>query len=231
MSHEKQCHIEQLHVDQRDVKLHQPRASTVVVHARPALFLETLSLALSGAGHAVRGSTGNALAAAALGSQLRPDLCILDAAEGSDCLDAARRMRSLSPAVKLLVLCVGPSSWVHRAYDDYVIDTVVDRTCDFEQLKAALLSSLRGDRCLMNGFLDRAHDPVSPTELTLRERQVLERLVRGATTYAIADELRISPHTVRTHVHSLMRKLEVHRRSRAVSVALARNLLSARSAS
>ncbi len=44
-------------------------------------------------------------------------------------------------------------------------------------------------------------------QLTARERQVLELLAQGRTTKIIAEELSISPGTVRTHVAHILAKL------------------------
>ena len=63
--------------------------------------------------------------------------------------------------------------------------------------------------------------------LTEREFDVLDALVRGATTGEIARELTISTHTVRTHIQNLLRKLNVSTRAKATQVALDRGLVRA----
>jgi LuxR family transcriptional regulator, maltose regulon positive regulatory protein len=55
--------------------------------------------------------------------------------------------------------------------------------------------------------------PVSP--LTERELEVLQRLGTLSTNIEIAADLFLSPNTVKTHLKSLYRKLEVTRRSDA----------------
>jgi DNA-binding CsgD family transcriptional regulator len=56
--------------------------------------------------------------------------------------------------------------------------------------------------------------------LTPREREVLELLVAGASNKLIARRLRISTHTAKFHVTSLMGKLQARSRSEAVAIAL-----------
>ena len=56
--------------------------------------------------------------------------------------------------------------------------------------------------------------------LTDREREVLAYLAAGTERAAIARELFISAHTVRTHVQRILTKLGVHSQLEAVSVAL-----------
>jgi len=62
-------------------------------------------------------------------------------------------------------------------------------------------------------------------ELTVREIELLERIVQGDTEQAIATRLQISPHTVRTHVKNIYRKLRVRSRAAAVRQAYERHLL------
>ena len=204
-------------------------AIRVGVHARRALFLETLTGALVDRGYVIPAASRDALAVAELASLHEPDACVLDATEGPAWLDAAHTVRRQAPAVKLLVLCAEPSAPVRLAYAEGVVDAAVERGCAFDQLDAALLRTALGLRCPPEVLRSPGPETRRTTVLTVREHEVLERLAGGATTCAIAEALDISPNTVRTHVQSVMRKLEVHGRGRAVSVALARNLVEARS--
>jgi len=63
------------------------------------------------------------------------------------------------------------------------------------------------------------------SQLTEREREVLGLLAEGATSPQIADRLRISRHTVRTHVGSLLGKLGVHSRLEAAAFAVRNGLV------
>ncbi|GAB2984234.1 LuxR C-terminal-related transcriptional regulator [Amycolatopsis acidiphila] len=67
--------------------------------------------------------------------------------------------------------------------------------------------------------------PVIPLPLTRRERTVLNLLPTLRSFDEIAQDLTISPNTVKTHVRAIYHKLGVRRRRDAVSVALERGLL------
>jgi DNA-binding NarL/FixJ family response regulator len=56
----------------------------------------------------------------------------------------------------------------------------------------------------------------APADLSPREREVLTLIARGATNKEIADDLFLSPHTVKDHTSSLYRKLDVRNRAEAV---------------
>jgi PAS domain S-box-containing protein len=64
-----------------------------------------------------------------------------------------------------------------------------------------------------------------PPMLTSRELQILRLLAEGTSTQAIADSLFISVTTTRNHVQNILRKLEVHSKLEAVSLALRTHLL------
>ena len=63
-------------------------------------------------------------------------------------------------------------------------------------------------------------------DLSVREMEVLALLVKDEQEVDIARRLFISPHTVRTHVKNIYRKLNVRTRASAVRVAMRYNLLS-----
>ncbi|MEZ0293074.1 MAG: response regulator transcription factor, partial [Solirubrobacteraceae bacterium] len=60
--------------------------------------------------------------------------------------------------------------------------------------------------------------PAGPA-LTEREREVLDLIAGGATNREIAEQLFLSPHTVKEHTSSLYRKLSVRNRAEAVQKA------------
>ncbi len=62
-----------------------------------------------------------------------------------------------------------------------------------------------------------ADDPLAA--LTTREREVLAHMTDGAGRKEVAERLHLSPHTVRSHMQSLMRKLGVHSALEAVALA------------
>jgi DNA-binding NarL/FixJ family response regulator len=59
-----------------------------------------------------------------------------------------------------------------------------------------------------------------------RERAVFQALARGRTTGEVAEELYLSPHTVRTYVRTGLRKLGSRTRAGGVAVAISRGLIS-----
>lgn len=89
-------------------------------------------------------------------------------------------------------------------------------------------------RRIINEFAHRP--PPSPVldrslaGITNRERDVLTLVARGLANAEIADHLRVSPATVKTHLHHLLAKLDVRDRAQLVIVAYETGLVSAHSA-
>lgn len=81
--------------------------------------------------------------------------------------------------------------------------------------------ALRG-LTLMNRFIQGL--PTTPTvqhsdfNLTCREVEIMEFIVRGLTNKEIADKLCISPQTVKNHIRKIFRKLGVENRTEATAV-------------
>ncbi|MEM6645419.1 MAG: response regulator transcription factor [Bacteroidota bacterium] len=63
-------------------------------------------------------------------------------------------------------------------------------------------------------------------ELSDRELEILEGIVADETEHQIGERLFISPHTVRSHIKRIYKKLHVHSRASAVRVALQHRLVS-----
>ena len=63
-----------------------------------------------------------------------------------------------------------------------------------------------------NNLLDRA----ATSDLTLREKEILALVASGYSNKTIADNLCISPHTVKTHIYNIYRKININNRFQAV---------------
>lgn len=57
-------------------------------------------------------------------------------------------------------------------------------------------------------------------ELTAREVEILEFVAKGKTHTYIAEQLFISPKTVRNHIHNIYKKLQVNSKGEAINLAL-----------
>ena len=61
--------------------------------------------------------------------------------------------------------------------------------------------------------------------LSKRETEILQKVAYGATTKHVAEELGISPHTVKTHLERIFEKLGANDRAQAVAIAIRRGIV------
>ena len=69
-----------------------------------------------------------------------------------------------------------------------------------------------------SGKENKLYDP--EILLSTRELELLDGLVNGGSYTSLAKELFISPHTVKTHIKNIYKKLHVHNRAEAVKARL-----------
>ncbi len=96
-----------------------------------------------------------------------------------------------------------------------------------QSIARTVLSFLRGKTRPAeknNQAVPIVHEPVE-FNLSERELELLQGLVHGETYQSLAKKLFISPHTVKTHIKNIYKKLHVHSRALAVRVALDRGLV------
>jgi len=93
----------------------------------------------------------------------------------------------------------------------------------FEQGLARILRGERIEPIVATAYPARSrgrNDRWGVHELTARELEVLAILVDGHTGPAMASRLSISPNTVRTHIQSILTKMQVHSRLEAAAFAV-----------
>jgi DNA-binding NarL/FixJ family response regulator len=75
---------------------------------------------------------------------------------------------------------------------------------------------------------ERTDDELLAEQLTPREVEVLQLLAEGASSVQMAEQLEVSPNTVRTHVQGILAKLQVHSRLQAAAFAVRSGLVKPR---
>lgn len=85
----------------------------------------------------------------------------------------------------------------------------------------AFADHARTERRARGANRERGSDDVGgrSDSLSRRELGVLEELAMGTSTEDIASKFHVSPHTVRTHIKNILRKLDAHTRAHAVAIA------------
>jgi two-component system NarL family response regulator len=94
-----------------------------------------------------------------------------------------------------------------------------------EELIATIRAVHAGKQHIPPAIAERLAERMGTEELTERESEVLEQIVRGKSNKEIAAELGISEATVKTHINSLLGKLGVTDRTQAATAAIQRGIV------
>lgn len=188
------------------------------------LFRDALAGALTSMGHRVLASTSDPEQLPGLVSLRQPRACLVDVSfHGRPRLDAAAALRESHPGTVVLLLTGAAPPPVWQAFDERVVDGVISKACDVSMLDAAIRRGLAGERVVEGwpGYQEREPaDDYGFEPLTEREHEILVLIVEGVSTQMMAATLGVSSNTVRTHVQHVLRKLQVHHRSKAARCAL-----------
>jgi DNA-binding NarL/FixJ family response regulator len=95
----------------------------------------------------------------------------------------------------------------------------------FNELEDAIRTVHAGLRRIPNVVADRLAERMTSSDLTSRELEVLEQIVKGKSNKEIGTALRISEATVKSHINNLLAKLGVTDRTQAATTAIHRGLV------
>ncbi|MCJ2376751.1 response regulator [Vibrio sp. ZSDZ34] len=168
----------------------------------------------------VVGEASNGADAVAIAKEQEPDLILLDLnMKGMSGLDTLKALREDDFQGYIVILTVSDSpadidSLIKAGADGYLLkDTEPD------ELVGLLLSLDKGNKVFSHAVKEyleqRSNADDVFTTLTEREMQILQEVAKGFRNRQIADRLFISESTVKVHMKSLLRKLQVPSRTAA----------------
>jgi DNA-binding NarL/FixJ family response regulator len=173
----------------------------------------------------VVGEAVNGEEAVAAAAELGPDVVLMDVRMPElDGIEATRRIVAGGNGTRVLMVTTFD-------LDEYVVDAFragasgfLLKTAPPQQLVAAVHTVHEGEallapastRRLIEQFAQPRADADALRELTAREADVLRLLARGLTNAEIAGELVVESSTVKSHVASLLAKLDLRDRVQAV---------------
>lgn len=161
----------------------------------------------------------------------RPDVVVVAATFDGQLDDVCNGLRRLGTTRPRILVLDGLGSQdallsaVEAGADGYVIGAG-----GLAGLRDAVLALARGESVvpphmlgpLLRRLIDRRREATEAAtkldRLTQREREVLRLLVDGFDQTGVAEQLVVSPETVRTHIQRILRKLDVHSRLEAVAL-------------
>jgi DNA-binding NarL/FixJ family response regulator len=169
----------------------------------------------------------------ALARRLSPDVVLLDAdLPGTDVLEATRRIAGPDQAGPHVIILAAREcdEWLFAALRAGASGFLVKSVAPADLVEAVRVVAADGallspgaTRRLIVEFASqpprRLPSDVQLDEVTPRERQVVALVAAGMSNDEIAEQLVISRATAKTHVSSVLRKLDVRDRAQLVAVA------------
>jgi two-component system response regulator NreC len=180
----------------------------------------------------VVGETGNGREAVELAKLLKPDVVVMDVTMPElNGIEATRRIREISPHIRVLALSVHRESVyvreiIRAGAEGYLLKESADT-----DLLAAVRVVAEGNSYLspeVSGTIlkDYRKHATNPLDLlTTREREILQLIAEGKTNKDIAGTLNLSVYTVDGHRTRIMDKLNLHSVGELVRFAIRNGLV------
>src|SRR5258706_4547673 len=167
-------------------------------------------------------------------ARAKPDVVVLDLSmPGMGGLEAVRRLLAQDPNARVLALSAHEdTAHPRRALRAGALGYLAKRSAP-DALIAAVSAVARGERYLdaqtaQALALAQVEGKASPADvLSEREFSVFIQLARGLTVLQIAENLKLSPSTVGTHLYHVKQKLAASNQSELTLVALRWGLIEA----
>ncbi len=169
---------------------------------------------------------GDGREAADLWKKHRPDITLMDLRmPGLDGVSAISQIRAVDPNARIIVLTTYDGDediyrGMRAGAKSYLLKDVRR-----EELFLCIREVHAGRTFLPAGVAAKLVERLPAEELTPRELEVLRLLAAGKPNKGIGSDLAITEVTVKSHVQSLFRKLNVLSRTEAIAVANRRGLL------
>ena len=142
-------------------------------------------------------------------------------------VEATREIRKAAPTVQILVLTTfGTSDGIAYAIEAGALGAMM-KSADHEELAEAIRKVAGGEQAISEEVaLQMKIDPPVPN-LTPRQMEILDSMVRGLNNLDIAKQLGIRRDGVKEHVNAILTKIGASNRTEAVAIALRKHLLKA----
>jgi len=174
----------------------------------------------------VTGEAESAAEACELGLEMQPDVALIDMHLGdADGTSVLEFFKENCPSIRSIILSVSTSENHVLKADAAGVRGYLPKSSDREEIIDAIRSVARDDSYFPSAIRRILESGKSRQPLSKRETDVLEQLAKGLRNKEIADALGLAELTVKQHVSSVLKKLEVEDRTQAAMAAVERGLI------
>jgi NarL family two-component system response regulator LiaR len=177
------------------------------------------------------GEAADGQSAITLCAEILPDVILMDMALPiMDGPTATRAIKEENSHVQVLALTsFKEGELINKALEAGSIGYLL-KDVSADQLAQAIRAAHAGRVTLSpdaaQALVQFANQPLAPgADLTKREREVLALMIEGLNNTQIAENLYVSPSTIKSHVSNILSKLGVSSRTEAVALALTKHIL------
>lgn len=159
-------------------------------------------------------------------SSLMPDVTLMDLQMPvMPGVEAIQKIRQIVPTARFIVLTTFDGDEdIYRAMQAGARSYLL-KGMDMEELVDAIQAVHAGRGRIPSVIAEKLAQRVGSEELSLREVEVLQRIVAGRANKEIASDLHITEATVKSHVNSLLGKLGASDRTHAAMLGLQRGIV------
>ena len=174
----------------------------------------------------VIGQAENGREAVEQSARLDPDVVIMDLMMPvMDGVEATRLIHEQTPDVRILVLTTfGTSDGITHALEAGASGAIM-KSADTPDLADAIRRTFRGERNVSEEIERQLKIDPPISQLTPRQKDILDSMVRGLSNPDIAKQLGIRRDGVKQHIKAILSKIGASNRTEAVAIALRKHLL------
>ncbi len=198
-----------------------PTIRVLVVDDHPPMRMGLVGLIKSQPGMDVIAEASDGEEAIEVYDDVLPDVVLMDLRmPGIGGVEAILAIRKKHPEARVIVLSTYDlDEDIHRAIQSGAKSYLL-KDMPIEEIAGTIRGAYAGDASLPRTVADRLTERARREQLTERERDVLECLIKGRSNKEIASSLCISEDTVKSHLKTLFAKLRVRDRTGAAVEAI-----------
>jgi DNA-binding NarL/FixJ family response regulator len=176
------------------------------------------------------GSSENLREASGLLANAKPDVLFLDLRlNGKSSIDTCDSLSKDHPQVKIVIFSAYGNPELLRqsiraGAAGYILKDTSTQLIP-NMLRELTTSGTYYDSRLSGSLLRQSGNPKNGEAFSERELSIIAEVSRGSDTYAIAELLHVSPHTVKYHISAMLKRHKLQRRSELVHLAMKLHLL------